>query len=407
MRSINLKNFKLASSQTARDINRRIVLNIIRTRQPLSRADVSRLTGLQRSTVSLIVDQLLKEGWIVEGEQGRLPRGRRPTYLELNASRIRVVGVNVRPSETTIALSDVNAQFLSQETFDTPEDPKVFVNQLCRSVRAFLEFDPELLYEGIGVSLPGRVDKQTQRLAFAPNLGWHDVDIKTPLEQATGLSVDAENAANACALAEVYFGRHANGAENLVALAVSEGIGTGIITNGQLVTGPSGLAGEFGHISIDADGPLCRCGNHGCWEVFASEWAAMRYYSEAASAKPRKGSAGSALPPEHSTSFSQIVELAVDRQDSRAREALEKMAYYLGVGMSVVIRSFTPSVLLVIGEVTRAWPLVEPIMRQAIEARAVSLAATQIVPTEHELQPRLQGAVALVLQKHFGAPQIA
>src|SRR3979411_2878088 len=109
-----------ASSEVVRDINRRIVLNLIRTRQPISRADLARLSGMQRSTISLIVEELLNENWLIEGDTVRLPRGRRPTFLRLNEDRA-VIGVDIRPSQITIALADVNGQFLSQEILPTPD----------------------------------------------------------------------------------------------------------------------------------------------------------------------------------------------------------------------------------------------------------------------------------------------
>src|ERR1043165_10061485 len=111
-----------ASSEVVRDINRRIVLNLIRTRQPISRADLARVSGLQRSTISLIVEQLIEEEWVVEGATGRLPRGRRPTFLRLNDDRV-IVGVDIRPSQTTVAMADANGKFTSKESMSTPADP--------------------------------------------------------------------------------------------------------------------------------------------------------------------------------------------------------------------------------------------------------------------------------------------
>ncbi len=145
-------------------------------------------------------------------------------------------------------------------------------------IRRVIEAHPETTFEEIGVSLPGRVDRFTQRLVFAPNFGWRAMDLKNPLERATGLPVSVENAANACALSEVWSGPFA-GVQDLVAVTISEGIGTCIIANGHLVRGPSGAAGEFGHVCLDPKGPPCRCGSRGCWEVYASNAAAVRAYN--------------------------------------------------------------------------------------------------------------------------------
>src|SRR5579872_2719799 len=123
MSAIDLERVQTASSEVIRDINRRIVLNLIRTRQPISRADLARASGLQRSTISLIVEELIEEHWVIEGPTGRLPRGRRPTFLRLNEDRV-IIGVDVRPIQITVALADVNGRFKSQETMATPADAK-------------------------------------------------------------------------------------------------------------------------------------------------------------------------------------------------------------------------------------------------------------------------------------------
>src|SRR6202043_3015990 len=125
---------QVASSEVVRDINRRIVLNLIRTRQPISRADLARVSGLQRSTISLIVEQLIEEQWVREGATGRLPRGRRPTFLRLNDERV-IIGVDIRPTQTTVALADANGKFSSQEVMVTPADANVAVLALIESIK--------------------------------------------------------------------------------------------------------------------------------------------------------------------------------------------------------------------------------------------------------------------------------
>src|SRR5262249_34424602 len=159
------------------------------------------------------------------GASGNLPRGRRPRFLHLSKDRVGIIGVDVRPVTTTVALSDIDAHFDIQESFPTPRKPEEFLAQTARRIRKMIKTHPKIAFEGIGLSLPGRVDLRTQRLVFAPNLIWDDLDLKASLERATDLPVELENAANACALAEVWFGRHTPGIRNLVAITVSEGIG--------------------------------------------------------------------------------------------------------------------------------------------------------------------------------------
>ncbi|HKF55917.1 MAG TPA: ROK family transcriptional regulator [Blastocatellia bacterium] len=395
----------MATSETARDINRRIVLNLIRSHQPISRADLARHSGLQRSTVSVITEQLINERWVTEGAIGHVVRGRRPRFLHLNKERAGIIGINIRPTHTVLALADLDAHFVAQQALPTSRDPEQFVTELGSRIRNMTRMRSEVSYEGIGVSLPGRVDLGSQRLVFAPNLGWKQFDLKTPLEQITGLPVELENAANACALAEVWFGRHTEGVSNLIAVTVSEGIGTGLILNQQLVRGSTGLAGEFGHTTVVDDGIECRCGNRGCWEVYASNTAAVRYYySQSASNGRNDKSSAKVMGPE--LAFDDIVRLA-KQNDPKAVESINKMAHYLGVGIALLITGLAPDVIVVIGEVTRVWDQVGAVINRVIQERSRTHAVTRIVPTDPSIQPRLQGTIALVLQKHFGAPSVA
>ncbi len=387
----------MASSEIARDINRSRVLDTIRTSQPLSRADLARQTGLQRSTVSLIVDDLISERWVAEGDLGQLPRGRRPRLLHLNTDRAGIIGINIMPRHTTIALADLNARFLSVDTIPTVRDPDKFIDILSDYVHRMIRLHPDLAYEGIGVSVPGRVDYLAQRLVFAANLGWQLVDLKEPLESSTGIPVQIENAANSCALAEVWSGPH-EGMSDLITVTVSDGIGTGIIANGHLVRGPSGAAGEFGHVCLDPEGPQCKCGGRGCWEVYASNRAAVWNYSGNkldGSRRPDDQTGRESL-----TSFADILALA-ERGDRRAGEALDEMARYLGLGMAMLVNGLAPAVIVVVGEVTRAWNRVGPIITRVVAECAHTHAGTRIVPADDNAQPRLRGTIALVLQKHF------
>lgn len=387
MRIIGNGKLQLASSEVVRDINRRIVLNLIRTRQPLSRADLARVSGLQRSTISLIVEELIQQDWLIEGPTGRLPRGRRPTFLRLNDQRA-IIGVDVRPGQILVALADVNGKFRSQEAFATPPDPNTAVDELIVRIQRLLRSCPEKTVEGIGISLPGRVDHASGRLVFAPNLNWPEFDLRTPVEAATGLNVEMENAANACVLAAAWFDYLES--RNLVVVTVSEGLGTGILVNGQLARGLSGMAGEFGHVPVEREGPLCGCGSRGCWEVFASNRAALRYYFEPGPASDR-------------LSFLDLLGLA-EQGDGRAARALETMAHYLGRGMRMIVAGLDPERILVVGDLTRSWHRFGPVIEAEVQAQVLPGGAAPLVQPVHEGGlARLRGTVALVLHKHFAA----
>jgi predicted NBD/HSP70 family sugar kinase len=393
VRKIDLNNFQVATSETARDINSRIMLNLVRKHQPISRADLMRHSGLQRSTVSVITEQLIAQRWLCEGEVGQSTRGRRPTYLHLNENRTGIFGINIQPLVTDIALANLNGQFLAKETIPTPHNSDVFVSQLNSRIRSWMVQYPMMAYDGIGISVPGRVDLSSKKFIFAPNLGWEAADLKSQLEEATGLSVSMENAANACALSEFWFGKHPEGVHNLVVVTVSEGIGVGIILNGQLVRGSSGLAGEFGHVAIGEEGPKCSCGNRGCWEVFASNSATVRYHNDLGNGKSVK-------------TFGEVLTL-FGQGNQQACHALERMAEYLGRGIAMLVTGLAPELIVIVGEVTQVWDKINPIVADVVRQRSSTHPAVRIMASDSAAQPRLRGITALVLQKHFGAPLIA
>ncbi len=278
IRHVDLTDVQLASSETARGINRNIVLELIRANQPLSRADISRRSGLQRSTVSQIVEQLIRENWVREGAVASLARGRHPTLLGLNED-LMVIAVDIHPNQATVAMVDLNGRLLSRSLVPLTSAPASSTRLITDCIQRMRDAFSGKSIEGIGVSLPGRFDPVSQRLIFAPNLHWLDFDLKGAIEKETSLPVSMENAAVACLLAELLFGR-LNGIRDAVLVTVSEGIGAGVFANGQVISGNHGLAGEFGHISLDPSGIQCACGRKGCWETFASCHAALRYYRE-------------------------------------------------------------------------------------------------------------------------------
>lgn len=400
MRKIDLTNFRVATSETARHINRRIALNLIRRHQPMSRAELARRSGLQRSTVSAIIEQLIGEGWVTEGASRLSARGRRPRFLHLNVERAGIVAVDLRPGITRVGFAGLDARFVMQNEWPTPATPDEFARTLGQTVRAFRSAHPDAVHEGVGVSLPGRVD-ESGKLVFAPNLGWKPVNLRNLLESTLDLPVVLENAASACALAELWFGRHPDHVKHLVAVTVSEGVGVGLLLNGQLFHGADPLAGEFGHVTLDDDGPRCSCGRRGCWEQYASNSAALARYQAASGATRR--------PSERTMSrltFADLLQRAAGGE-VRAVEAIDSMAHYLGIGLAPIVTGLAPQVVVIIGEITAAWSRVGPIIEDVVKRRSMLQNGTRIVPTDPATQPRLRGAVTLVVQQHFGVANVA
>jgi len=369
-----------ASNKTPRQINRNLVFNLVRTRQPLSRADLARVSGLQRSTVSLIVEDLIKERWILEGSTGRPPRGRRPTFLELNHQRA-VIALDIHPSQTTVAVTDLGGKIVAQNVVELPEDPKKAIQPIIAAIRKLMAAHSDKSFDGIGISLPGRADPLRDEPIFAPNLKWPISSIKSRVQKATGLRVEMDNVANACALSEVWFG-DSDGLHDLVVVNVSEGIGTGIFANGQLLRGANGMAGEFGHVQMEMNGPRCGCGGRGCWETVSSNRAGLRYYEEMS---------GAGAP----ANFAALVKMA-QSHDVHAVKALEKMSSFLGRGLRMVANALAPSEIVVVGDITAAWYLFGPIVEAELKQNALSK-APRLRPAFEGNTARLRSAVALVM----------
>jgi predicted NBD/HSP70 family sugar kinase len=386
IKRIDLAYVELASSENARDINRDIVLEIIRSQQPVARADLARSSGLQPSTISAIVEQLINEKWVSEGAMARRPRGRPSTLLSLNDAMVILVA-DVRPHQAIVALVDLNGRFLAREAVPLVSEPARSVTKIVQCMQAMRTAHSDRSFEGIGISMPGRVDPDTQRLLLAPNLKWGNYDIKGAIEEQMQLQVELANAANACLLSELWSGR-LDGIRNAVLITVSEGIGGAILANGQIITSRSGLAGEFGHSPIDPTGPVCGCGQHGCWEVFASSTAALRYYAELA-------------PKARALNIHDLLRLT-EEGDATAIAAVTRQATHLGRGLRLVTASLSPEVVLITGDLTTSWARFGPIIQKEMAATMLAGAAPDLGITKDGELSRLRGAAAVVLQRHSG-----
>jgi predicted NBD/HSP70 family sugar kinase len=383
IRHIDLTDVERASSETARRINRDIVLEIIRENQPISRAELARRSGLQRSTVSQIVEQLIGESWVREGAQASAARGRRPTLLGLNED-VLVIAVDIHPRRATVATVDLNGRLLAQSHATLTRDPAASTQLIVQAIERLREMIPDKTIEGIGMSLPGRVDPATDRLIFAPNLHWPQFDVKQAVEAAMQLPVWMENAATACLLAELIFG-NLDGNRDVVLVTVSEGVGTGVFANGRMVSGHQGMAGEFGHIILDASGPRCACGRTGCWEVFASTRAALRYYHELE-------------PKARTATFGELLHLA-ESGNAHAAQAVERQARYIGEGLRMIIAGLAPGTILIAGDITAAWHRYGPVIERAAGKQTLAGSAPRILPAHDGDMARLKGAAALVFQR--------
>jgi N-acetylglucosamine repressor len=406
MRKINTRNFKSATRTTAREVNRLILLNLVREHQPISRADLARRMSLGRGMVSDMVNALIAEGVIYEGTTAAAPRGRRPTLLHIRTRDRFVIGVDVRFSRTYVMLCDFSGRQIALDTFETVFEPAALIEQLAARIRALLRSSRATdQCEGIGAVVPGMVDRLSGRVLYAPQLGWRDVDMRNALSRSTGLPVVVENAPAACALAHLWLGsRSGEDHDNFVYVAISDGVGAGVVVNGQVVRGHAHTAGEFGHVPISLDGPRCLCGAVGCLEAYTSNLATLaRYHGfDISEAKQRD------LLRESTFTIDDLIARARSG-DGQARHALQESGRYLGVGLSVIVNGLNPARIYVGGEIAQAWDLIEANVRKGVAERALTSAAgrTPITPEPGTEHPRLRGATALIVAPEFAAPQLA
>ena len=393
MRRIDLRKVQTANPHTIRDINRQIVLNYVREREPISRAAIARETALQRSTISEIVEALTGEGLVEEIGEGKSTGGRRPTLLRLRTGGAIAIGVNITPTHTTIASSDLAGVVVQQESFLTDPVPERTVNRIIEIIRKFSE---QSSIEGVGISIPGLVTPATGNVIFVPYFKWRDFPIGEMISQSTGLPVTIDNDANAVALAELWFGRpEVRDSRDFIFVLVADGVGTGIIFDGQVYRGVRGAAGEFGHMIVGSNAPvLCSCGNDDCWEAFASERAAIARYTKLKRA--------SSAPD-----FGTLIDLAL-AGEQEAEIALTETSHYLGIGISNLVVGFSPEAVIVGGAITRAWSLIEKALTEKIE-RSVrrGVPSARILRSTLNGDPTLMGALSLVLTTKFSGAAAA
>lgn len=394
MRRIDLKNTSVARSNTIRDINRQIVLNYIREKGPISRADIAKHTELQRSTVSHIVKELTDLELIKE-VYGESSGGRPPALLTLRSARPVAIGVDVGTQKTRVACCDLTGRIIEKQEFPSDPDALVAAAKIIRSVQELMRKHTGMI-ERIGVSMPALVDSTKSHVLYSPHFAWRDPQIVEQLAAATGVPVIVENDANAAALAELWFGRLAiSDVRDFIMVFIENGIGTGIVFDGQIYRGKGGVAGEFGHMRIGTEAPIaCANGSRECWEAFASEKAAIARYESLVGLKGV------------GTTFKGLVDRALD-SDRPALSALKETAHYIGLGLGNLIQGLSPEAIIVGGAIAKAWPLIGADVSAATSAVVCQgMTATRILPSTLESNSALMGAFSLILVDKFASVSI-
>ncbi|WP_347552847.1 ROK family transcriptional regulator [Pseudalkalibacillus hwajinpoensis] len=316
--------------------NKSIVLQIITENTPISRANIAKTTGLNKSTVSSLVSELLTENLIYESGPGESSGGRRPVMLFFNELAGFSIGIDLGVNYMLGILTDLNGNIVKEEKVNFNDlSYKKIENQLLTMIKSLSANTPSCRYGvvGIGIGVPGIVNKEGEIL-LAPNLGWKNVNLKAIVENEFNIPVIIENEANSGAYGEKKFGA-GQPFDNLVYVSAGIGIGVGLILNGELYKGNDGFSGEMGHMTINTNGPECRCGNQGCWELYASEKALLNRADELQLTPPK----GKELCLE------ELIKMA--RTDHCSSELFEEIGTYLGIGINNIINTFNPEQVII------------------------------------------------------------
>ncbi|MGE6716286.1 ROK family transcriptional regulator [Peribacillus frigoritolerans] len=399
------KNLLRGSFKLMKSINRSLILNIIREKGPISRADIAKLTKLTPPTVSSFVKELLEAEIVIERNLGESSGGRKPTLLTLSEDMFHVIGMDVGSQNIKTILTSITGKVIKKSIVPLPAQTtnEALLSLMIDSVSGILDhtkIDEEKIV-GIGVGMHGIVDVEQGSSVFAPNLNLQDIPIKRVLEERFNMMVKVENDGRAMSLGELWFGNGA-GIDSFVCINVGRGIGAGIIINGKLYHGSHFISGEIGHMIIDIDGPQCTCGNYGCLQTFASgpsivEWVKkeMRLGHSSLLTTMTKGDLEKVT--------GELIYLSALEGDTLCKTALQQAGRYLGVGITNVIHTVNPRLIIIGGGVSNAGDLIMDNIIQTVNQRALTNPAkqTEIILSKFGDDATAMGAVALILAELF------
>jgi glucokinase-like ROK family protein len=393
-----------------RQMNLSAILHHLRENAPISRATLADMTGLNKTTVSSLVGELIDDQFVREiGLLKSSSAGRRAVLLTLNPHAGCMVSGEIGVDFISVIAADFASEIIwrHQDRIDPAMGQAAIVERAIGLLRRAADEGQALCGPllGAAVGVPGLVDQATGVLLFAPNLRWEDVPVRAALQQAFDAPVFVDNEANLAALGEHYFGA-ARGYQEVLYVSAGVGLGGGVVHGGQVCRGVTGMAGELGHMTMDPDGELCNCGNRGCWETQVSQQALFRRIRQAidagqASCLPRlvNGDLGRLTVPA-------VTDAALDG-DAVALEALDAIGHRLGSGIASLVNALNPELVVFGGILSLAWEFLLPAVTEEMHRRALrwNREATQVVLARHGFDACVMGGVAVVLQGILREPR--
>ncbi len=365
-------------SRSMREINRSIVLDIIRRAGRVSRSDLAKRTALTKPTVSAIVEDLLARGIVQEVGFGKPVGGggRRARLLEFNDNSAAYLGFRFGVRSSTVGIADARGGLRAErEIASAPGDPERGIREALALVDPLLAEAgiPRDRLQAVGASLPGLISQTDGSAELSPNLLWKRVPVRKLLEDALKLPVAVVSQTHAAALAEARLGA-ARGMRSFVWVYVGTGVGAGIVIDGQLFHGHAGWSGEIGHCPVLEDGPECSCGLRGCLEAVASGWAIARAAERAAEASE------TTLLRQHQGALdAQAVAHAAQAGDVVAQQILADVGNYIGIGISTLVNLLDPEVVVMGGSVMNAADYIIPAARASMAKHSLRGGTVPIV----------------------------
>lgn len=387
-----------------RVINRSKMLETIRTVGMISRIDLARTSGLSQALITGLTADLIKEGLIIEKQSGMYKGGRRPMLLALNPEGAFVVGVNLSMNEISVVIVNFEGTVVASNTqplAPTHHSVAEITDSVVKAVQACIweaNFAREQI-GGVGIGIPGLVNPNSGNIRFLPNYGWENVNLKERVQKRLKHPCYVDNSSNTLALAEQWFGA-GKGVDNFLVVSIENGVGLGAVISGRIYRGEEGVGGEFGHITIDPDGPECRCGKKGCVEAYVGNIAIMRDAKQAAL------NGRWDCPAPDGFTYTDVVKAAKDG-DAVLRHLFARAGHILGIGISHLIALFDPKKIVITGQGVQAGALIFNDMHATLDqyvSGKFGRRTVEIMVQEWTEQDWARGAGAMVLQELYKSP---
>jgi glucokinase-like ROK family protein len=402
--------YRTGDQALVREINLSVIMNHLRKNAPISRAALAETTGLNKTTVSSLINELINRQFVKEIGFSTPSSGRPAIQLKLNPTIGYIISCEIGVDFILVICTDFAPKIIWRH--EEQIDPTI-------GQRAILDRALSILHEaikiggpacgtllGMAVGVPGLVDQATGSLLFAPNLGWKDLPIRSILQESFDVPLFVDNEANIAALGEHYFGI-AQGYDEVLYISAGVGLGGGIVHGGRLFSGVTGFGAEFGHMTLDPDGEACKCGNQGCWETQVSQQALFREIwrrldqGENSKLSDMTGGRRSLLTVP-------LIVNAARVGDAVALDALEMIGRNLGIGIASLVNALNPELVVFGGILSLAGEFLMPVIEKELNQRALrwNREAMQLVLAKHGFDACVIGGVAAVYQAILAQPDL-